>query len=240
MCVGLVLIVDFPVEPSLLLDRNPRWRSHLLSRIEADPLVGFAWSAWSSCYYSGASLGFLVEIPLLLIVFFGSTGGRRSLLLGFGLQSCKPILISIFAGWLLKDIFELFIPTVVNYCCYLVWVCAYARFVCCDWLAREINLYYYSWEYNCVLELVAIGWDFISLVRVLILKQENCYPYCYYIVLKHRKKDCFYQISHIDILLSFTKQKQLFSTVKDWANLWTPQACPYQLVFRDRLLTVLC
>ena len=167
-------------------------------------------------------------------------GGRRSLLLGFGLQSCKPILISIFAGWLLRDIFELFIPTVVNYCCYLVWVWAYARFVCCDWLAREINLYYYSWEYNCVLELVAIGWDFISLVRVLILKQENCYPYCYYIVLKHRKKDCFHQISHIDILLSFTKQKQLFSTMIDWANLWTAQACPYQLVFRDRLLTVLC
>ena len=164
----LVLIVDFPVEPSLLLDRNPRWRSHLLSWVEADPLVGFAWSAWSSCYYSGASLGFLVEIPLLLIVFFGSTGGRRSLLLGFGLQSCKPILISIFAGWLLRGIFELFIPTVVNYCCYLVWVCAYARFVCCDWLAREINLYYYSREYNYVLELVAIGWDFICLARVLI------------------------------------------------------------------------
>ena len=28
--------------------------------------------------------------------------------------------------------------------------------------------------------------------------------------------------------------------MKDWANLWTVQACPYQLVFRDRLLTVLC
>ena len=83
--------MDFPVEPSLLLDQNPRWRSHLLSRIEADPLVGFAWSVWSGCYYSGASLGFHVEIPLLLIVFFGSTGGRRSLLLGFGLLIlCKP------------------------------------------------------------------------------------------------------------------------------------------------------
>ena len=64
---------------------------------------------------------------------------------------------------------------------------------------------------------------------MLILKQENCYPYCYYIVLMHRKKDCFHQISHIDILLSFTKQKQLFSTVKDWENIWASQACPYQV-----------
>ena len=93
---GLVLIVDFPVEPSLLLDQNPRWRSHLLSRIEADPLVGFAWSAWSSCYHSGASLGFLVEIPPLLIVFFGSTGGRTSLLLGFGLHL---LLIQYLYNW---------------------------------------------------------------------------------------------------------------------------------------------
>ena len=54
----------------------------------------------------GASLGFRVEIPPLLIVFFGSTGGRRSLLLGFGLhftvsRSLLPSLLSL--CWLIKQ-----------------------------------------------------------------------------------------------------------------------------------------
>jgi len=128
---GLVfLIVVFPVEPSLLLDRNPRWRSHLLSRIEADPLVGFAWSAWSSCYYSGASLGFLVEIPLLLIVFFGSTGGRRSLLLGFGLHFTVSQSYQIFVLYAFVNRRILIDPSVQS-CCYLglysywgiIWIC---------------------------------------------------------------------------------------------------------------------
>ena len=98
--------MDFSCRAAVALGRNPRWWSHLLSRIEADPPVGFAWSAWSSCYHSGASLGFLVEIPPLLIVFFGSTGGRTSRLLGFGLhftvsRSLLPSLLSL--CWLIKQ-----------------------------------------------------------------------------------------------------------------------------------------
>jgi len=41
----------------------------------------------------------------------------------------------------LRDIFELFIPTVENYCCYLVWVCVLTRglFAVIAWQEKLIN-----------------------------------------------------------------------------------------------------
>jgi len=101
----LDFIVDFPVEPSFLLDRNPRWRSHLLSRIEADPPVGFAWCAWSSCYYSGASLGIL-GVPHLLIVVCCDCGWKN-LSRVCGLHLCKLIPnspVATVGAWLINRV----------------------------------------------------------------------------------------------------------------------------------------
>ena len=103
-----VFIVDFSCRAAVALGRNPRWWSHLLSRIEVDPALDregreqvdhqsvLVWFSWGN--------------PVLLIVIWSITGGGRPWGIAVLIYLVRMSIPSFKYIWTLESIFYLLLP----------------------------------------------------------------------------------------------------------------------------------